>query len=62
MPGVPRPADDDDVLGRVGVPPAEAREAVAGLQFPAPLSVVAAHLMKRGISESSLADRPGGSP
>ena len=50
------------VLERAGVPPGEAREAAAGLQFPAPLSVVAAHLMKRGISESSLADRPGGSP
>jgi AcrR family transcriptional regulator len=50
------------VLERSGLPGDEAREATADLQFPAPMSVVAAHLMKRGITHNSLVDRLGGSP
>jgi AcrR family transcriptional regulator len=50
------------VLERSGMPLAEAREATADLHFPAPLSVVTAHLVKRGITRSSLADSLGGSP
>jgi AcrR family transcriptional regulator len=50
------------VLERSGRPGDEAREATADLQFPAPLSVVTAHLLKRGITHSSLVDRLGGSP
>jgi AcrR family transcriptional regulator len=50
------------VLERAGLPEHEAREAIAVLEFPAPLSVVSEHLLKAGITHSGLIDRLGGSP
>jgi AcrR family transcriptional regulator len=50
------------VLDRAGLPEHQAREAIAALEFPAPLSVVAEHLLTEGITHSGLVDRLGGSP
>jgi AcrR family transcriptional regulator len=50
------------VLEHAGVPRGEAREAAADLQFPAPLSVVTAHMLRYGITPGDLVDRLGGSP
>jgi AcrR family transcriptional regulator len=50
------------VLEHAGIPRGEAREATDDLQFPAPLSVVTAHMLRYGITPGDLADRLGGSP
>jgi AcrR family transcriptional regulator len=50
------------VLERAGLPEHQAREAIAVLEFPAPLSVVSEHLLKVGITQGGLVDRLGGSP
>jgi AcrR family transcriptional regulator len=50
------------VLERAGLPEDQAREAIAVLEFPVPLSVVSEHLLKVGITHSGLTDRLGGSP
>jgi hypothetical protein len=51
-----------EVLSRVGIRDARAEELLSGIEFPASLSEIYAHLGKHGLSQDSLTDLMGGSP
>lgn len=50
------------VLSRVGIRDAEADRLLSGIEFPATLSQILAHLGEHGITLDSLTDTMGGSP
>lgn len=52
-----------DLLGRFGITGPEAEKALDGIDFPAPLEEIYAHLGRLGIADrDSLIDEMGGSP
>jgi len=50
------------VLSRLGVRDARADQLLSGIEFPATLSEIYAHLGEHGIDRDSLTDQMGGSP
>ena len=55
----------DDALGvmaRAGIRGAQADELLSGIEFPATLTEIFAHLGKHGIDMASMTDMMGGSP